>query len=221
MNFEDKTRQTEFPGATAVSAWQTTKSSRRSSEPPRLRKWARALMLGFATLWVAFALPSWSAESGTNAPSLDPHLEPLRPLLDKTWRGVFKSSKPEKPVVDVMRAERALNGRAVRALHSINDGSYGGETIYRWDEVKKTVTFHYFTTAGFMTTGTLRFEGQRWIAHEIVSGNSGGATEVKATCEFRPDGVFVVKAEYLRNGEWGPGRETEYREDPTAKVVFK
>src|SRR5215510_11921124 len=86
---------------------------------------------------------------GAEAPSLDPHLEPLRPLLQKTWKGSFKNSRPDKPTVDVMHWERALNGRAVRVLHSINDGSYGGETLFRWDELKQAVTYHYFTTAGF------------------------------------------------------------------------
>ncbi len=157
----------------------------------------------------------------TNAPSLDPHLEPLRPLLNKTWRGPFKNTKPDKPVVDVMRFERALNGKAVRSLHSINEGSYGGETIYTWNAEKKVVMFHYFTTGGFMTTGTVRFENGKWITHEIVSGNSGEVSEVKATAEFQDDGAFVVKTEHLKGGKWEPGRETVYREDPSAKVVFR
>lgn len=61
--------------------------------------------------------------------TLEPNLEPLRPLLGKTWRGEFAASTPEKPVVDIMYWERALNGAAVRVLHSINHGEYGGETI--------------------------------------------------------------------------------------------
>jgi hypothetical protein len=54
-------------------------------------------------------------------------------LLAKTWKGALKSSEPDKlatanlpearPVVDVMRWERALNGKAIRVLHSINDGA--------------------------------------------------------------------------------------------------
>lgn len=169
------------------------------------------------------AAGAWAADTGTNAPgvSLDPHLEPLRPLLNKTWRGEFKSSRPGKPVVDVLRMERALNGRAVRSEHSINEGSYGGETIYMWSEEKKAITYHYFTTAGFMTIGTLRFEGGKWITHEVVSGNSGGTTEIKGVSEIRPDGTFVVRTDRLRNGEWSPGRETVYRVDPAAKVVFQ
>ena len=54
---------------------------------------------------------------------LNAHLEPLRPLLEKTWKGTFKDSKPDKPTVDVQRWERVLNGQAIRILHSINDGA--------------------------------------------------------------------------------------------------
>ena len=64
-----------------------------------------------------------------DSPALDPHLESLRPWLDKTWKGEFKDSKPDSPKVDIVRWERALNGKAVRILHSLNDGAYGGEAL--------------------------------------------------------------------------------------------
>ncbi len=159
--------------------------------------------------------------SGADQLSLEAHLEPLRPLLDKTWRGTFKNSKPEKPTVDVMRWEPALNGKAERVLHSVNDGSYGGETIFRWDEKQQAVTYHYFTTAGFMTVGTASFENGKITTHEVVSGSSGGATEVRGTSETLKDGTFLVKTEHLKNGEWQPGREVSYHEDAAAKVNFK
>jgi hypothetical protein len=152
-------------------------------------------------------------------PRLDPHLEPLRPLLEKTWKGTFKNSKPDKPTVDVMRWERALNGKAVRILHSINDGSYGGETLVIWDEAKKTLTTHYFTTAGFTTTGTITFEEKKILTHEVTKGSS--VNEVRATSEFKDDGTFHVKSEHLRNGQWEPGHEVVYREEPNARVLFR
>jgi len=158
---------------------------------------------------------------GAEEAKLESHLEPLRPLLDKTWKGPFKSSKPDKSVVDVMRWERALNGKAVRVLHSVNDGSYGGETIYMWDEKKQAVGYHYFTTAGFMTVGTVSFKEKQLITHEVVTGSSGGVTEVKATSELLADGTFRVTTEHLKEGKWEPGREVVYREDPAAKVVFR
>src|SRR5271168_4568842 len=92
-------------------------------------------------------------------PSLNPHLEPLRPLLEKTFSGTFKDSKREKPTVDVNHWERALNGQAVRQTHSINNGVYGGETLFIWDNKKQSVTYYYFTTADYMTAGTISFEG--------------------------------------------------------------
>lgn len=158
---------------------------------------------------------------GADQPSLDPQLEPLRPLLDKTWKGAFKNSTPEKPIVDVMRWERALNGKAVRVLHSVNAGSYGGEIIFMWDDKKQVVTYHYFTTAGFMTVGSLSFKDGKLITHEVVTGSTGGVREVRGTSELLPSGAFRVKTEHLKDGEWQPGREVTYNQDPDSKVVFK
>jgi len=156
-----------------------------------------------------------------DAPALDEHLEPLRPLLGKTWRGEFKNSKPENPTIDVARWERALNGKAVRVLHSINDGVYGGESIIQWDQEKKQIVYHYFTTAGFFTTGTMAYTDGKFISHEKVTGGANGVTEVRGTTELRPDGTMLSKAEYLKNGEPAGNREVIYKEDPKAEVKFK
>ncbi|HTG43029.1 MAG TPA: hypothetical protein VK633_00735, partial [Verrucomicrobiae bacterium] len=75
-----------------------------------------------ASIVFLFLASAPAAEPG----KLDEHLESLRPFIGKTWRGEFKNSKPEKPTIDVAHWERALNGKAVRVLHSINDGYYGG-----------------------------------------------------------------------------------------------
>ena len=178
----------------------------------------KTIRLGsFVLATVSLALFSFGADQ----PSLDSHLEPLRPLLEKTWKGQFKDSKPDKPTIDVARWERALNGRAVRILHSINDGIYGGESLLLWDEKKQEITYYYFTTAGFNTTGTMRCEGGKFITREMVTGSTEGVTEVRGVSELTPDGAFHVKSEYLKNGEWVPGHEVTYREDPSAKVVFR
>jgi hypothetical protein len=166
----------------------------------------------------------WSAALGfaANEPApLNAHLEPLRPLLGKTWKGTFKNSKPEKPTVDVARWERALNGQAVRMIHSINRGAYGGETLFVWDPNKQAVVYYYFTTAGFMTTGTLRVQDGKFVTHEEVKGEAGAVTEVRSTADLSPDGHFHVKAEHLKNGQWEPGHEVTYQEAAGEEVVFK
>lgn len=152
--------------------------------------------------------------------SLAPELEPLRPWLGKTWKSET-AAQSDKPKIDFARWERALNGKAVRILHSINDGEYGGETIVRWDDEKKVIVYHYFTTAGFATTGTMTFGGGRVMTNEKVSGSAGRVTEVRGTSEFAPEGSFRLKTEYLKDGKWQPGREATYREDAAATVTFK
>jgi len=152
---------------------------------------------------------------------LDAHRAPLKPLAGKTWRGVFPNSKPEKPVVDVSRFEVALNGQAVRNLHSINDGEYGGESLMVWDKEKQSVVFYYFTTGGFYTTGTIRPEEGGFTSHEVVKGDADGIAEVRATFRLLPDGRLHVRSEYLKQGKWVEGRDMHYVEAPDAKVKFK
>jgi hypothetical protein len=167
-------------------------------------------------------LLSTIAVLAANSPPLEAHLEPLRPLLDKTWKGEFKSSTAEKPIVDVSRWERALNGNAVRMVHSINDGVYGGESLFLWDEQKQTIAYYYFTTAGFRTVGTLTIKDGKFMTSETIQGNAdSGITEVRGTCELLPEGGFHVKSEHLKNGQWSPGHEVTYLPAPDAKVNFK
>jgi hypothetical protein len=172
----------------------------------------------FALLVVFLLAPPLTAAGDADA--LDEPLKPLAPLLGKTWRGEFKNSTSEKPVVDVSRWERALNGKAIRVLHSVNDGVYGGETLIVWDAKKKALASYYFTTAGFRTEGTIKHEDGQWLSHEIVVGAAEGVTEVKATIKIS-DGRLHVKSEYLKDGKWQPGREVTYKETPDAKVIFK
>jgi hypothetical protein len=159
--------------------------------------------------------------AGADKPSLNPHLAPLEPLLGKTWKGTFKGSKPENPIIDVSHWERALNGQAVRQTHSINRGVYGGETMFIWDEKKQAVAYYYFTTEGYMTTGTLQLKDGHIVTSEQVSGDADGVTEVRGTSEIQPDGKFHVKAEYFKKGEWVFGHEVTYEEDPASEVIFK
>jgi hypothetical protein len=166
--------------------------------------------------------PKAAAKTATaTKESLDKQLEPLRPFLGKTWKGHFKNSTPEKPIIDVSRWERALNGRAIRILHSVNDGAYGGETLLFWDAKKESLVFYYFTTAGFHTTGTMTIKDGQVTAHETVTGSADGVTEVKSSSEIRSDGSLVSKSEYLKEGKWVPGHEVTYQEDAKAEVVFK
>jgi hypothetical protein len=176
----------------------------------------QARPIHLAVLMATFALPPAARAAELSAP-----LAPLRPLVGKTWRGVFPESKPEKPMVDVSRFEVALNGQAVRNLHSINDGAYGGETLIVWDKEKQALVYYYFTTGGFYTTGTMREENGALVSHEIVKGDAGGVSEVKAVFRLLPDGRLHAKTQYLKQGKWVDARDMHYVEAPSATVKFK
>lgn len=152
---------------------------------------------------------------------LNEHMQFLRPYVHKTWKGIFVDSTAAKPMYDVSSWERALNGQAVRILHSVDNGEYGGETIIYWDKTKQSVVYYYFTTAGFYTSGTMKAEGDAVISHEYVTGNQNGITEVRSTTRLLPDGKMRAEAEFLQNGKWIPGHTIVYTEDATAKVIFK
>jgi hypothetical protein len=145
----------------------------------------------------------------------------LSPLLGRTWRGEFASSTPERPVVDIARYEAVLNGQAVRCLHSINDGEYGGETLYLAGAAPGELEYWYFTTAGFHSHGTLRRDGNVLSSRETLSGETGGITEVRGTATVLSGTEFVVRTEHLAQGTWVPGHEARYRAAPGAEPRFR
>ncbi len=169
--------------------------------------------------FVAFAVLATSASAGDSTKLID-QLSSFGPFVGKTWKGDFADSTPEDPKYDVARWEVALKGHAVRILHSVNGGQYGGETLVVWDGSRKEVVFFYFTTAGFHTQGTFRFEGARFVSHESVTGNEDGITEVKSTGEILPGGEFRVRSSYSKDGQWTEGHAVVYKEAPQAKVVL-
>jgi len=148
---------------------------------------------------------------------LNQHLKPLARFLG-TWRGEFADSTPDKPKVDMSRWEPALKGNAIRVVHSINDGEYGGETIIMWDESAGKLVYSYFTTSGFFTSGEIMAESDHYTTVERVSGNAGGVTEVKSTSHITPDGQMRVESQYFKNGAWIEGHEITYRPAPGAHV---
>lgn len=152
--------------------------------------------------------------------TLSAELEPLRPYLGKTWRGVL--SQPGQPeMLDISHWERALNGNAVKIRHSVNKGQYGGETMVFFDKKLKQLRYFYFTTAGFYTHGTMKFDEKNSIlaAEEQVENNDNGITRVRSTSKLSAD-TLQVSSEYLQNGTWVSGHRATYTVAPDAHVEF-
>ena len=159
-------------------------------------------------------------ESDDVKKNLSEHLKPFENYIGKTFKGEFANSTPENPVYDISNWERALNGNAIRILHSVNNGEYGGESIIMWNAKKESLCSWYFTTAGFFTEATLYFEDDKLISIEDVTGNENGITQVKAVIDLLPNGQLVNSSEYLMNGNWVEGHKIHYNEEPNSKVIF-
>ena len=155
--------------------------------------------------------------------TLHPKLEPLRPYLDQHWQGDLSQPGSDKMVIDRSYWNRALNGQAIKTVHSINNGDYGGESFIFWDESKQSLAYYYFTTAGFFTHGTMQFDTKlgQIVAVEKVENNQNGITEVKSYSRIMPDGTMLVKSTYLQNGQWVEGHSATYRKVAQQEIVFR
>ena len=155
--------------------------------------------------------------------TLHPKLEPLRPYLDQHWQGDLSQPGSDKMVIDRSYWNRALNGQAIKTVHSINNGDYGGESFIFWDESKQSLAYYYFTTAGFYTHGTMEFNSNvgEIIALEQVENNQNGITQVKSFSRIMPDGSLQTKSTYLQNGNWVEGHSATYKPVAQQQIIFK
>jgi hypothetical protein len=176
-------------------------------------------MFTFAHRFVYLFTLICAAQAAAAEPALDDHLKPFAPYVGKTWRGEFKTSTKDKPQVDVSRWEVALKGKAIRIVHSLNDGAYGGESFVMWDPAKKAFATFYFTTAGFFTEGTIEFKDGKMVAREVVRGQQPGVSEVESVTELT-SGKMHIKSRFLQNGKWVDAHEITYVEAPGAKVMI-
>lgn len=172
------------------------------------------------TLWFIAAVFACTAVAAP--PALHPQLEIFRPFLDSHWEGDLTQPGKEKKLIDRSIWSRALNGQAIKTMHSINDGEYGGETMIFWDQQQKKIAYYYFTTAGFYTHGTMTYnpETKSIEALEKVENNAQGITQVRSHSVLEPTGRLQISSEYLQNGEWVKGHSATYKRVPKTEVKF-
>lgn len=169
------------------------------------------------TFLLAFFLMLSSYQACAEQP-LTKELEIFAPYLG-TWESSFAVAPGQPEVNDVSHWESALGGAALRTLHSINEGEYGGESIIFWDQKAQQLKFYYFTNAGFYTNGWLEvIDDKSFVAFEKVTGSAQGITQVKSTSTLS-DSQLVVTTQYFKDGSWGEAQKRTYARS-TKKVVF-
>lgn len=172
-------------------------------------------------LFLILALFSFSLAAAE--PVLHPELEIFRPFLDSHWEGDLTEPGKEKKMIDRSSWSRALNGQAIKTVHSINDGDYGGESMIFWDQKQQKIAYYYFTTAGFYTHGTMTYNAatKSIEALEKVENNKQGITQVRSSSVLDEQGTLKVSSEYLKDGKWVKGHGATYKRVPQTQVKFR
>ena len=146
----------------------------------------------------------------------------LADFVGSTYRGVPVGGGSDA-VADIQQWEWAdEEASTILIRHSLEDESYGGDTIVRRDEKSGKLSYVYTTTAGFITEGTFDVSDEgTWEAIEDVTGHSD-ITKVRSNGHIRDDGALISRSEYLKNGTWVPGHSFVYhKSDKTLEQHLK
>lgn len=144
-----------------------------------------------------------------------PALVPLAPLIGETWKGTFDVNGDA--VTDISRYEWAMNKQAIRNIHTLEGGAYGGETLI-WAS-GDSLQFIYVTSGGFTTSGTGHIDASgALVVEEAVDGHAE-IDRVRSTSRLNDDGTLVAVSEMRRNGTWEPSRRAVYVRAPEARLA--
>ena len=155
---------------------------------------------------------SVEAKTVDAASTIEPYspMAAFAPFSGRTFRGEWTDDNGEH-LVDIAKWELILNGRALQSTHRLQGKDYGGRTIFFYDEGAKNYVFHYFTTAGFHTTGTSDFVDGGLVTEEKVEGHdSVGSVRSKAT--FSKDAIEIDVVYVGKDGSETPGGHRVYTE---------
>lgn len=145
-------------------------------------------------------------------------MEPFAKLAGRSWRG--EGTGPNgQPVVDIAKYEMILGGRAFQSTHKLENADYGGRTIIFFDEGAKKYIFHYFTTAGFHTTGEIVPTATGFTAIEQVQ-NHPEFAEVRSEAFYGDKTIRVVSSHVTHDGDASTGEELVYKEIPSEGVLL-
>lgn len=171
----------------------------------RLEKIIRTIVVGSFLLGIA----STSNVIAQEAPPYEP-MAVFASLHGKTFRG--EGAGPDgAPIVDIAKWQTILGGQAFQSTHRLEGGSYGGRTIFFYDEGAKEYIFHYFTTAGFHTTGTATPTENGFIVVEEVRGHPK-FIEVRSDFTIGDSLMIIASRHKDKDGNVSDGEVMTYHE---------
>lgn len=156
----------------------------------------------------AASAPSAPPAAAQIVPAYEP-LAAFAPFSGKIFRGEW-TDPDGKRIVDIAKYRLILNGRALQSTHRLEGSDYGGRTIIFFDEGAKSYVFHYFTTGGFHTSGTMRLVEGGLVSEEKVEGHATIGS-VRSNVTFRPDEILVDVVYVGKDGSQTPDIQRVYK----------
>lgn len=168
--------------------------------------------MALTALIAAFVLQAALAPFASAEPSKK--LAPLAPFVGKTWKTSSVNPDGTNGFTDVTRWEWIMKGQAIRILHSVNGGSYGGESLIHYDPSTEHIIYRYVTTAGFYTNGVITITDEGFTVEEDVVGLPD-VIGVRAGYMIR-DGKMETWSQFINRDGEGPINRATYEESPDA-----
>ncbi|MDO1558087.1 hypothetical protein Q0812_01420 [Brevundimonas sp. 2R-24] len=173
--------------------------------------WASAVA-ALALLGSGIGVAAAAQDLPIAAESRSAAFDPLLPLIGKTWRGRGIGAQG---VEDVVRWEWAVGGRAVRTVHAVAGGVYGGETLIFPDRDTGQLIFHYFTSGGFHTTGVIRETAPGVLEISETVHGLDAVEQLRSTLEIEGD-VYRTRTQVERDGGRADFGGFDYRAEAAA-----
>lgn len=149
-----------------------------------------------------------------------PELKSLEPFIG-TWKTVSGSADGSQNFEDVSKWEWAFGGKIVKITHSVNQGSYFGESLIGWDAQQGKIVYRYVNNAGFYTDGVITPTSDGIEVHEYVRGANSGPSETLSGYKIDEQGNMVTWSKFKTDDKWGETNKSVYASSPDATVVFK
>ena len=147
----------------------------------------KTIAIAAALLVAGGVVPQRAAAEDSKSAAYEP-MAYFASLDGKTFSAQWKDAKGT--YTDVAKYELILGGRALQSTHRIRENGYGGRTIFFYDEGAKRYVYHYFTNAGFHTSGAADLKDGFIETVEIVNGHKTIAA-VKSKSRFAADKLDI------------------------------
>jgi len=169
---------------------------------------------------VIAALTTSPTEGSSDPVSIDPHLQFLRPLLGKTWRGELRSPDGARASTEIREFIPLDGGRVIR-MTKINRelGSHGEGFLY-WDDVRRVVGYFFIEDSGVFLTGEASGDERRVTLEGTMTWPSPPPRpDLKQSYDFRdtfePLSETAMRDSWFHDafGPWRPGHVIEFRSE--------